>query len=82
MKPAQLNRKAFVRPKSRHPRNGLGYLQYDALWRYSEEPQYKRLANRATHVLVRLRLLRETNPQVFYQSPFLPRSFEDTPEAR
>jgi len=65
-------RKSYIRPKSRHSRNGLGFDQYAVLWRHQEELKFKRFEARADALLSRS-ILRQTDPQVFYQSPFIPK---------
>lgn len=77
MKPHYARRRNYIRPKSRHARNGLGYDRHEALWRYSEEAKFRRFEARATDLLVGRKILRETDPQAFYQSPFLPRPHRD-----
>jgi hypothetical protein len=72
MKPFRIRRKTYIRPKSRHSRNGLGFDQYAVLWRHQEEVKFKHFEARADALLSR-RILRQTDPQVFYQSPFIPR---------
>ncbi len=77
-----------VRPKSRHGRNGLGFHQYEVLWRVLEsEPCYghvyadgTRFRQRANEIFGR-RIQRinswETDPTVYYQSPFVPKPHYD-----
>jgi hypothetical protein len=76
MKPFYSRRRAYVRPKSRHSRHALGFAQFEVLCRYSEEAKFKRFERRADVFLSR-RILRETDPQVFYQSPFIPKPHYD-----
>jgi hypothetical protein len=85
MKKHYLSRRAFVRLRSRHSRYGLGFHQAHALWRNGEHgPDYRhtenhgnRFRDRAVAVPYWRRFLRETDPGVFYQSPFLPRPSYD-----
>ena len=85
MKKYHLRRRAFVRLRSRHPRYGLGFHQALALWRNDEHgPDYRHTKNagnrfreRAVEVPYWRHFLRETDPSVFYQSPFLPRPHYD-----
>ena len=82
MKPHRFRRKCYVRLKSRQGRNGLGYDHFKAVWRHQEEIKFKRFERQANELLSRcdslpLRLLRETDPEVFYQSPFLPKPHYD-----
>ena len=76
LKAVSSGRKVYVRPKSRHPRNGLGFDRYKVIWRHQEETKSKRFEERANQILAR-HILRETDPQVFYQSPFIPRPVYD-----
>ena len=76
MKPYRIRRKTYIRPKSRHSRNGFGFDQYEVLWRHQEEVKHKRFEERANALLSR-NILREIDSQVFYQSPFIPKPFYD-----
>ena len=78
MKRAAFHRKVYVRPRSRNNRHGLGYDRHAALWRFQEE-RLDRYAERANDLLAHgwHRFLWETDPQVFYRSPFLPRPHYD-----
>ena len=81
MKKHYLRRRAFVRPRSCHPRYGLGFHHALALRRNDEYgPEYRHTDNFGTRFRERAaqtpywrRFLRETDPRVFYQSPFVPR---------
>ena len=90
MKKYYLRRHAFVRlrsrhPRSRHPRYSLGFHQALALWRAEEYgPEYRHTENfgnrfreRAAETPHWQHFLHETDPSVFYQSPFVPRPSYD-----
>jgi hypothetical protein len=85
MKKTYLRRRSFVRLRSRHDRYGLGFHHAPALWRNDEYgPDYRHTKNhgnrfreRAWAVPYWRRFLRETDPQVFYRSPFVPRPHYD-----
>ena len=82
MKKHYLRRRNFVRLRSRHSRYGLGYHQALTLWRSDEGgPWYRHSSNtlgsrfreRTAETPYWRRFLRETDPSVFFQSPFVPR---------
>lgn len=85
MKKFYLRRRAFVRLRSRHSRYGLGFHQALALWRNDEYgPEFRHTGNfgnrfreRAAAAPYWRRFLRETDPGVFYQSPFVPKPHYD-----
>ena len=85
MKKSYLWRRAFVRLRSRHPRYGLGFHHALALWRNDEYgPDYRhtgkfgnRFRERADATPYWRHFLRETDPSVFYQSPFVPKPHYD-----
>ena len=72
MKPYYAHRQNYVRPRSRNDRGGLGFDHCRALWRNEEEGSWERFRRR-TYALLSRDILRETDPQVYYQSPFIPK---------
>ena len=86
MKKHPPRRRAFVRLRSRHSRYGLGYHRCLALWRYDKgTPDYRhsdnrsgsRFRERAGETPYWRHFLRETDPSVFFQSPFVPKPHYD-----
>lgn len=73
VRPFHSRRMNYVRPQSRYARCGLGYDRYEVLWRYQQQMKFKRIEARANELILNRRLLWETDPEVFYRSPFIPR---------
>jgi hypothetical protein len=86
IKKPQNNRKNYYRLRSGNGRLGLGYIHYQVLWRRMERigkaAHPRSMITRALDKAMALtnryhKQLWVVNPNIFYQSPFVPKPFTD-----